>query len=173
MLRPPWADARLRSVSHPVLGRPPLDMTAAFPGAAERIRSDRARLGRDALELLVSRDPTIRDRLGEDGLRALLRDTEIYLERIARSVGSGDPGQLAEWADWVVPVYRRRKVPLDDLVGLGQALRDVLSAALGPEEQAAAEAAIAAAARVFRWHRRLAGDARRRNPYLDAIYRGA
>lgn len=148
-------------------------MRAGFPAAAERIRAERARLGVHATELLVTRDPTLRDRLGEAGLRALLRDTDVYLERVARAVASGDPGQLSEWADWVVPVYRRRKVPLDDLIGLGAAMGEVLGEILGPDEQAPAEAAIAEAAKVLRWHRRIAGDARRRNRFLNAIYRGA
>jgi hypothetical protein len=160
-------------VSHPVLGLPPLDTGAGFPAAAGRIRAERATLGERALELLVEADPTIRERLGTDGLRALLRDTDVYLERVARAVASGDPGQLGEWADWVVPVYRRRHVPLDDLVSLGEAMRRALGAILSADEMEPAEAAIARAAEVFRWHRRIAGDARRRNPYVDAIYRGA
>jgi hypothetical protein len=160
-------------VSHPVLGLPPVDMTAGFPAAADRIRADRVRLGERALELLEVSDPTLRDRLGDTGLRLLLRDTDIYLERVARAVASADPGQLAGWAEWVVPVYRRRKVPLDDLIGLGETIREVLAGVLGPDEQASADKAIAEAAAVLRWHRRIAGDARQRNRYLDAIYRGA
>jgi hypothetical protein len=148
-------------------------MGAGFPAAAARIRAQQAALGERALELLVAADPTIGERLGTEGLRALLRDTDVYLERLARAVSSGDPGQLGEWADWVVPVYRRRKVPLDDLVGLGEAMRQALGGILSADELVPAEAAIARAAEVFRWHRRIAGDARRRNPYVDAIYRGA
>ena len=148
-------------------------MGAGFPAAAERIRAERVRLGARALDVLAARDPTLRDRLGETGLRALLRDTDVYLERVARAVASGDPGQLGEWAEWVVPVYRRRKVPLDDLVGLGEAMREVLGGILGPDERVPADTAIAEAKKVLRWHRRIAGDARRRNPVLAAIYRGA
>ena len=148
-------------------------MGAGFPAAAERIRVERARLGVRALDVLTARDPTLRDRLGETGLRALLRDTDVYLERVARAVASGDPGQLAEWTDWVVPAYRRRKVPLDDLIALGEAMGEVLGGVLGPDERVPADAAIAQARKVLRWHRRIAGDARRRNRVLAAIYRGA
>jgi hypothetical protein len=148
-------------------------MRAGFPDAAARIRAEGPCLGARAIEVLVARDPTLRDRLGETGLRALLRDTEIYLERVARAVASGDPGQLGEWAEWVVPVYRRRKVALDDLIDLGEAVHEVLGEVLEPEAQAAADAAIAEAAAVLRWHRRIAGDARQRNRFVDAIYRGA
>jgi len=44
---------------------------------------------------------------------------------------------------------------------------------LGPEEQAPANDALDAAIEVFRWHRRLAGDARKRNKILEFIYKGA
>jgi hypothetical protein len=159
-------------VSHYALGLPPTDMRAGFPDAAERIRADHERLGARALEVAVHRDPTLRDRLGEAGLRALLRDTEVYLERIARAVASGDPAQAREWADWVAPVYRRRKVPMDDLVTLSEGLRSALSTVLSPEEQVPADAALDEAIATFRWYRRIAGDARKRNRILAALYRG-
>ena len=77
-----------------------------------------------------------------------------------------------EYAEWTAPVYRRRKVPMDDLialcVGLHQALPDVLS----DEEMVPADATLDAAIKVFRWHRRLAGDARKRNALLQLLYKG-
>jgi hypothetical protein len=42
----------------------------------------------------------------------------------------------------------------------------------GPE-LTAANAVIDAAIEGFRWHRRIAGDARKRNRLLQAIYKGA
>ncbi len=66
-------------------------MRAGFPAAAERVRAARDRLGARALEVALERDPTLRERLGETGLRHLLRDTEVFVERIARAVASGDP----------------------------------------------------------------------------------
>jgi hypothetical protein len=159
-------------VSHYALGLPATDMSAGFPEAAQRIRAAQELLGSKALEVAVQRDPTLRQRLGETGLRALLRDTQIYLERIARAVASGDPGQAREWADWVAPVYRRRRVPLDDLVTLSEGLRSTLATILSPDEQVAADAAIDQAIATFRWYRRMSGDARRRNRILAAIYKG-
>jgi Phycobilisome protein len=159
-------------VSHYALGLPPTDMRAGFPDAAARIRAAQSRLGARALEVALQLDPSLRDRLGETGLRALLRDTEVYLERIARAVASSDPGQVREWADWVAPVYRRRKVPMDDLVTLSEGLRKALSTVLAPEEQASADAALDQAILTFRRYRGLAGDARKRNRILAAIYRG-
>jgi hypothetical protein len=147
-------------------------MRAGFPAAAERIRAARARVGQRALEGALQRDPTLRERLGETGLRQLLRDADIYTERIARAVASGDPAQASEWADWVAPVYRRRKVPMDDLVGLSEGLRGALASILAPGEQVAADAALDGAIATFRRYRQISGDARKRNRLLAAIYKG-
>jgi hypothetical protein len=159
-------------VSHYALGLPGPDFHAGFPEAAARIRAAAPRLGTRALESALHRDPTIRTRLGETGLRQLLRDTEILVERTARAVASADPAQLREWADWVAPVYRRRKVPMDDLVTLCEGLRAALPAVLAPEEQEPANTALDQAIATFRWYRRIAGDARQRDRLLNAIYRG-
>ncbi len=163
---------RLRAVSHPSLGLP-RPAPAGFPQAADRIRAARARLGVRALEVLVERDPTIEGRLGEAALRHLLRDTEVYLDRLAEAVARADPAPVSEWIEWVIPVYRRRRVPLDDVQALSEGLRAALGAVLTAEERAPADAAIDAAIKVLRWHRRLGGDARRRNRILNALYRGA
>ena len=37
---------------------------------------------------------------------------------------------------------------------------------------AAADRALDEAVTVYRWYRRLSGDARKRNPIIDAIYKG-
>jgi hypothetical protein len=147
-------------------------MRAGFPAAAERLRAATARLGADALRGALRRDRTMRERLGETGLRLLLRDTEVIVDRVARVVASTDPGQLREWADWVVPVYRRRRVPMDDLVTLLEALRAELPSVLAPEEQAPADEGIDQAIAEFRRHRRIAGDAGPRNALITALYRG-
>jgi hypothetical protein len=162
----------LPAVSHYALGLPATDMRAGFPDAADRIRAAQGRLGPRAVEVALQRDPTIRERLGEDGLRALLRDTEVYVERVARAVASADPAQVREWADWVAPVYRRRRVPMDDLVSLSEGLRNSLATILSPDERVPADAALDEAIATFRWYRRMSGDARKRNRILTAIYRG-
>ena len=159
-------------MSHYALGLPGPDMRAGFPAAAERARAAQARLGARTLEVALQRDPTLRERAGETGLRALLRDTEVFVERIARALASGDPGQAGEWADWVAPVYRRRKVPMDDLVTICEGLRSALTAVLAPEEQAAADVALDEAIATFRRYRRIAGDARKRSRILTALYKG-
>ncbi len=159
-------------MSHPSLGLPPLDETAGFPGAAERLRASAARLGARALETALDRDPTLRDRAGEDGLRHLLRDTEVIVDRLALCVAADDVRPLREWAEWVTPVYRRRQVPLDDVITLAEGLRASMGAVLATNERVPADAAIDAAGEVLRWHRRLAGDGKKPRRFVAALYRG-
>jgi hypothetical protein len=160
-------------VSHPSLGLPPPDRTAGLPTAAARLDAARARLAARALEIAVENDPTMRDRYDELGLRRLLRDAETLLERVAVCIASGDTEPLRSFADWVAPVYRRRSVPMDDLIGLAEGLRASASTVLAGPEVAALNTAIDAAIERFRWNRRIAGDARKRNRILQAIYKGA
>jgi hypothetical protein len=160
-------------VSHPSLGLPPPDRTAGLPAAAARVDAARARLAARALEIAFDNDPTMRDRYDEVGLRRLLRDTETLLEQVAVCIASGDTEPLRSFADWVAPVYRRRSVPMDDLIQLAEGLRASVATVLSRPEIAALHAAIDAAIERFRWNRRIAGDARKRNRILQAIYKGA
>lgn len=160
-------------MSHPSLGLPPLDETAGFPTAAARLRDASLRVGIRALEAAVDADPTMRDRLGESGLRWLLRDTEIWTDRLALCVATAESQPMRTFAEMISPVYRRRRVPMDDLVRLSEGFRAASRAVLGPAEQEPANEALDSAIEVFRWHRRLAGDARKRNKILAFIYKGA
>jgi transposase len=160
-------------VSHPNLGLPPIDRTAGFPAAARGLRIVRSDLGRRALESTIQGDPTLRERIGETGLAHLLRDTEAWIEAIAQCLEAGDPTLMHAFAEQVVAPYRRRRISMDDLTALAEGFRAALQAVLGPIEQASANAALDVAIEVFRWHRRLAGDARKRNRILQAIYKGA
>jgi hypothetical protein len=161
------------AVSHPNLGLPPTDARAGYPDAARSLRAANAAVGLRALEAAVEADPTIRERLGDLGLRQLLRDTEIWVDRIAMAVGAGDPSILASWAEQIVAPYRRRRVSMDDLTLLADGFRASVRSVVGPQAQPAADAGLDAAIAVFRWHRRLAGDARKRNKLLQFIYKGA
>lgn len=160
-------------MSHPSLGRPPRNETAGFPAAADQLRAATTRLGARALEIAVERDPTLRDRYDELGLRHLLRDTEAFIDRIALAVASNDPGPVRAFVDQVVPLYRRRRVPMDDLQLVFEGLRSAIAAFLIGPETAVMHAAIDAGIAQMRWNRRVAGDARKRNRLLAAIYKGA
>jgi hypothetical protein len=164
---------RLAVVPHPSLGAPPQDLTVGYPAGAERLRAARSRLGARALEVAMERDPSLRARHGELGLRKLLRDTEPLIDRLATAVAASDRTAVSAWADWVAPLYRRRRVPMDDLVQLCEGLKLAVPAVLSPEERQMAIEALDEAIRVIRWNRRIAGDARKRNRILAAIYKGA
>jgi hypothetical protein len=159
-------------VSHPSLGRPPLDVTAGLPDAARRIRERAQELGDRALAAALDADPTIRDRNDEAGLRSRAHDAALLAERVAICVAADDPTPAREYADWTSPVYRRKAVPLGDLIALCEGLRAALPIALAPGELPPADRALDAAIEQYQWHRRLAGDARRKNPLLQFIYKG-
>ena len=159
-------------MSHPSLGLPPLDETAGNPAGAARIRGDISRLATRALEAALDGTKGMRERYDEDGLRYLLRQGELMTERIALCVASGTPTPAHEYAEWTVPVYRRRKIPLDDMIAICRGLAAALPIVLGPGEMPAATAAIDQAIAAYTWHRRLAGDARKRNALLQLLYKG-
>ncbi len=113
------------------------------------------------------------ERHDETALRHLQRDAETLLERIARSLAADDVVFTREFADAIAPLYRRRHVPMDDLVSIIEGLRLAIAATLAPDERAGADRAIDAAVAAFRAYRRLAGDARKRNRLLAFLYKGA
>jgi hypothetical protein len=160
-------------VSHPSLGRAPLDPAAGHPSAAAIIRTGRERLASRGLEALAVEDPTLGERHDELALRRLLRDAGTMLDLLATAVGTGDAEPFVAWSEAAVPVFRRRRVPMDDLIRLLDQLDRVVAAAVDPDAAAAASDALAAAAGAFKAHRRLAGDAKKRNPIAAFIYKGA
>ena len=160
-------------VSHPTLGLPPRSLHVGYPDAAARLGAGGSRLAARALEVAVAEDPTLRTRHDDAALRNLLRDAEVFVDRLALCVAGNDPHWLREFADQTATVYRRRLVPMDDVVRLLEALRAGARGVLSADEVVPADAAIDEAVAVFRWYRRLAGDARKRNRVLAALYRGA
>ena len=160
-------------MSHPSLGLPPVDRLSSLPPHAARIHAQRDRLATRALEIAIDRDPTIRDRHDELALRRLLRDSAVLLDRIVESVAAGDADPAREFAEAIPPMYRRRKVPMDDLINLVESLRSAIGAVLPRSEMGVVDAAVEAMIDRFKWHRRIAGDARKRNRLLQAIYKGA
>lgn len=159
-------------MTHPSLGLPPRSLQAGFPDGAARLRADRGRIAARALEVAVSDDPTFRDRYDAVGLRSLLGDAEVFVERLALCVAGNDSHWLKDFADQTATVYRRRGVAMDDVVRLMEGIRAGARGVLSEAESVPADAAIDEAIKVFRWYRRLAGDARKRNPILAALYKG-
>jgi hypothetical protein len=160
------------TVTHPSLGLPPRSLTAGFPEAGTRLRTNDLRLATRAVEVAANEDPTYADRIGEAGLRNLLQDAVVFIDRLALCVAGNDSHWLREFADQTATVYRRRGIGLGDVIKLFEGIRASVRGVLTAEELVPADAAIDEAIAVFKWHRRLAGDARKRNPILAAIYKG-
>ena len=152
---------------------PPPDLKAGDTAAASALRRGGPRLRVRALEAALDLDPTLKDRHSELVRQGLLADLEAFHDRLVLAVSSGDPRAMATFADLVAVRYRKRKISMDDLVTLCEGLRRAGAAVVEPEANDALNAAIDAAITVFRWHRRLAGDARKRNGLLAFIYKGA
>ncbi len=150
-----------------------MDRTAGLPPAAARVDAARERLAARALEIAIDRDPTFRDRYDEIGLRRLVRDTVTLIDRVVDAMAVDDPEPARVFAEAVPPAYRRRMVPMDDLITLCEAIRAAIGGVLARGDMAPVDAAVDAMIERFRWHRRLAGDARKRNRILAAIYKGA
>jgi hypothetical protein len=160
-------------VTHPSLGLPPRDRTHGLPAAAARIDAMRTRLAARALEIAIDRDPTIRSRYDELGLRRLLRDTLALVDVVVDTIAANDPSPARTFGDAIPPAYRRRRVPMDDLIGLCEGIRHAGSAMIDLADRAGVDLAVDTLIERFRWHRRLAGDGRKRNRILAAIYKGA
>jgi len=160
-------------VSHPSLGLPPIDRTAGSPASAEALRRSRARLGERAIEYAGQTDPEFAGRYSPLALTELRLDVDAMVGRLADSVAADDPDGLARWAEMVVPRFRKKRVPMDDLQMLFEGLRRAAPSAVLPEAMPIVDASVDAANAVFKWHRRLSGDARKRNPLLAFLYKGA
>jgi hypothetical protein len=160
-------------VSHPSLGRPPLDESAGHPKDAAALRAAVTRVAARALEAAVAADPTFRDRHDELRLRELLADLQAFANRLALAIASAEPGVMTSWAETVAVRYRKRAVAMDDVIALCEGLRRSVRGVVQPDALPVADASLDAAITVFRYHRRLAGDARKRHPLIAFLYKGA
>jgi hypothetical protein len=157
---------------HPNLGLAPLDMTAGFPAAADALRRNRAAIAARALEAAVAADPEFQGRFDDAGLRQLLHDAEVLIDRLAMCVAANDPRPMAEYAEWVGPIFRRRGVSLGDVAAVCEGIRETASPKLGDDEAGALGRTLDAAVEVFRKNGRLGGDPHKRNALLKWLYRG-
>ena len=160
-------------MAHPSLGLPPTDRMSDLPPAAARVQAARERLAARALEIALDRDPTLRERHDEIAVRRLLRDAGVLVDQVVAALATGDVSPARAYGDAVPPAYRRRKVPMNDLILLAESVRAAVGAVLPVREMGPVDAAIEAMNERFKWHGRIAGDARKRNRLLAAIYKGA
>ncbi|HEY7598761.1 MAG TPA: hypothetical protein VH741_02450 [Candidatus Limnocylindrales bacterium] len=157
---------------HPSLGLPPLDTTRGQPAAARRLRTSRERLARIALENAVRLTPRLSEAYGEEGLRRFLRDYERHIEQLAKALETGSDYYVVNYAEWLVPVYRRREVPMKDLMALLEGLHDAAATVLTPSENELADELFARWNERLQHHRRLPGD-HPGNPVVRFFWKGA
>lgn len=168
---PVWA-VSFPIVSHPTLGLPPRSLEAGFPAAADRLRAQRASLSARALEVAVAADPSLRRRYDEVGLRNLLKDAEVFVERLALCVAGDDSYWLKEFADQSATVFRRRKVAVMDVIGLLEGIRAGARGVLSDEEMASASRSLDDAVAVYKRFHHIRGDAREWNTITSKLYKG-
>jgi hypothetical protein len=159
-------------MAHPSLGLPPADTSAGHPQAAERVRREQLRLGRLALEATARRDPDFTARYDETTMRLLLRDFERHLEQVARALETGEDSFVVNYGEWLVPVYRRRKVPMKDFTLMLMGLRDVATTVLSPDETQVLTDLIDRWREKLKHHGRLPGD-HKGNAIVRFFWKGA
>ncbi|MBA2487891.1 MAG: hypothetical protein H0V36_01035 [Chloroflexi bacterium] len=145
-------------MAHPSLGLPVADPTSGFPRAAARLRADRTKLAVLALEAAVRLSAGFRDRYDELALRRFLRDYDRHIEQLARALETGDDGFVVNYGEWLVPLYRRRDVPMRDFIVLLGGLRDAAVAALPATDARPTRQLIERWAARLQHHGRLPGD---------------
>jgi hypothetical protein len=159
-------------VSHPNQGLPPADPTAGLPDAAARLRAARDRLCTVSLEAAVKADPSLSDRYPELELRHLLRDTERHVEQLARALETGEERFVTQYAEWLIPIYRRRHVQARDQVNLVRGLQSAAASVVAPGDLPALERYCDAWVKRLEFHRRLPGD-HPGNRLARLVYKGA
>jgi hypothetical protein len=157
---------------HPNLGLPPDDIYAGLPDAAARLRAHRARLANVALQAALRIDPTLAERYDETDLRLFLRDFDTHIEQLARALETGEDAYVVTYGEWLVPIYRRRHVPMADFMTMLDGLRDASSAVLSPAENEGAQGLFDRWKLKLKRHQRLPGD-HKGNPIIRFFFKGA
>jgi hypothetical protein len=159
-------------MSHPVLGLPPADPTAGRTDAGARLRRERDAIGRLALKAALAADPQLAGRYDETMQRRFLQDYEQHVEQLARALETGEARVVTDYAEWLVPIFRRRRVPVRDQSTLLLGLREAAATVLTPDDGRALGALIGAWLVRLKFHRALPGD-HEGNAVARFIWKGA
>ena len=143
-----------------------------MPDAAARLRASRKRIAQIALQRVVTNEAGFSDRYDEAALRVFLRDYERHIEQLAKSMETGEAHYMESYGEWLVPIYRRRRVPAHDLIVMLGALKRAAATVLSPEEQKACEQHLHHAMERVKHHQRLAGD-HKGNSVVRFFWKGA
>ena len=158
-------------MSHPSLGREPRDLTAGFPDAADRLRTSRGRIAARSLDIALAAREGMRERYDELGLRQLLRDAELLVDRWSCPSRPTTPITCASTRCGRTPSTAAGAFPWTTSSRSARASARRRRACCRRRSRRA-DAALDEAIEVYRWNRRLAGDARKRNAILQFLYKG-
>lgn len=159
-------------MAHPSLGFPPADARAGLPDAAARLRANRERICRVALQGAERLEPGLGERYDEDMLRLFLRDMDRHLEQLAKAMETGDDSFVVNYGEWVIPIYRKRRVSMRDFMALLGGLRDAAGGVLTPDENRAAALLFERWNDRLKHHGRLPGD-HKGNAIIRFFWKGA
>jgi len=159
-------------MAHPSLGLPPQDTSAGLPAAAARLRANRERICRVALQSAERLEPGLGERYDDTMLRLFLRDFDRHLEQLAKALETGEDSFVINYGEWLVPIYRTRRVSMRDFMALLGGLRDAAGAVLTPDENRVAAALFERWDARLKHHGRLPGD-HKGNPIIRFFFKGA
>ncbi len=156
---------------HPATGLPPSDATAGHPAVAARLRST-LRLPALSLEAALRIDGSLAERHDELMLRRFLRDYERHIEQLARAIETGEDRFVITYGETLVPIYRRRRVRMNDVATLLRGLEEAAVAVGTSAEAALVREPMQAWVERMRHHRRLPGD-HEGNSSVRFVWKGA
>lgn len=159
-------------MAHPTLGLPPHDVSAGLPEAAARLRSSRGRIARLGLLATVRDTDGFSERYDETSLRLFLRDFERHVEQLARALETGKDYYVASYGEWLVPIYRRRRVPMGDFMAMLAGLHSASATVLTPAENKVADELFERWNATLKGHQRLPGD-HKGNAVIRFFWKGA
>jgi hypothetical protein len=101
-----------------------------------------------------------------------LRDYGQHIEQLARALETDDDTFVVQYGEWLVPIYRRRHVPMRDFMALIGGLHSAAATVLTPDENVALDALFERWSDKLKHHGRLPGD-HKGNPIIRFFWKGA
>jgi hypothetical protein len=136
------------------------------------LRANRGRIARVALQAAEQLEPGLGERYDKTMLRLFLRDYERHIEQLAKALETGEDRFVINYGEWIVPIYRTRRVSMRDFMALLGGLRDAAAGVLTPAENETAAALFERWSARLKHHGRLAGD-HKGNPLIRFFWKGA
>ncbi len=134
---------------------------------------DRASANRQlALQTTVRDAVGFNERYDEDALRLFLRDLERHTEQLAKALETGQDHYVTSYGEWLVPVYRRRGVPMVDFMALLAGLKSAAATVMSPAEKKTSDELFDQWSERLKHHGRLAGD-HKGNSIIRFFWKGA